>query len=339
MIIWGKKIVRNHLGYAADFCPVCACARPFALSRLGVAGHLYYIAVGEGDLAGYERACMVCTVALKAEPTQYAEVATRPTEIRDLIKQTFPNLAQAYRGRLMQEQAIKLDPTMLDAADRQSLLMEPFMLLSVKVSERFENTPFSGNKAFLKREVLPVLALALRRLRPSDAELNAALARLIQMKEPIGAKIKLADLVAEIKRPAFKAAAMAYSDARGQAPVMVGDEANGRIRAGKLMRWLSILTSVAVLGLALMTLLPGEVKQSPNALRVILALAALVAFVVYRASSAVRHGLAWGRHVGIVFGVMLLFVFPVGSVLGAYLLWCLVRKWSVAGGSVSAQTI
>ena len=185
MIIWGRKAVRRHLGYAADFCPVCACARPFAITRVGMAGHVYYITAGDGDLVGFERACLICTTALKADPALYAEMAKQPAAISALVKQTFPNFADAYRDRLAIEQAIRLDPTMLSAADRQSLLMQPFMLMSVKVSERFAATHFSSSNTFMQREVLPILARALRRLRPSEAELKAALTRLVQMKEVI----------------------------------------------------------------------------------------------------------------------------------------------------------
>lgn len=330
MIIWGKKIVRSHLGYAADFCPVCACARPFALNRVGSAGHLYFIAVGEGDLVGYERACMVCTVVLKANPTQYAEVATRPSAILDLVKQTFPNLAQVYQERLTLERAIRLDPTMLSDANRQTLLMEPFLLLSVKVSERFANSAFSANTGFLKNEVLPILARALRRLRPTDAELKAALTRMVQMKEPIGSKIKLTDLAAALQRPASNEAALAPGKAGGQAPVHVGHAAKHRINAAKLMRWLSYFIAVGVLGLGLLTLVPSETKQAPAALWVILALAGGVGFAVYRASAAVMQGVPWGRTVGSAFGVLLLFGFPFGTALGAYLLWCLGLKWTSA---------
>jgi hypothetical protein len=332
VIIWGKKIVRSHLGYAADFCPVCACARPFALNRVGSAAHLYFIAVGDGDLVGYERACMVCTVVLKANPTQYAEVATRPSAIQDLVKQTFPNLAQAHHERLSLERAIRLDPTMVSDANRQTLIMEPFLLLSVKVSERFENSAFSANTGFLKNEVLPIVARALRRLRPTEAELKAAITHLVQLKEPIGFKIKLVDLAAALQQPASNDAAKATGKMVGQAPVQVGHAAKHRINAGKLMRLLSYLIAVAVLGLSLLTLVPSETKQAPTALWAILAFAGVVGFAVYRASSAVTQGLSWGRTVGSAFGVMLLFGFPFGTALGAYLLWCLGLKWTGADG-------
>jgi hypothetical protein len=230
------------------------------------------------------------------------------------------------------EQAIKLDPTMLPDTDRQSLILEPFVLLSAKVSERFENSAFSSNAGFLKNEVLPVLARALRRLRPTDTELKAALARLVQMKELIGSKINLADLVAVIQEPAPKDTVTTVVKRGSASLVNVGYEAKHRLNAGKLMRLLAYFIAAVVLGLGFLTLVPAETKQSPDALLFLLAVAAVIGFGVYRASAAVTQGLSWGRNVGMAFGVFLLFGFPIGTALGAYLLWCLGLKWRGAEG-------
>jgi hypothetical protein len=327
VIIWGKKIVRSHLGYAADFCPICACPRPFALTRVGSAGHVYYITADEGDLVGYERACMVCTTALHADPANYAEIAKQPANIRALAQQTFPNLAHAYQTRLAQERAIRLDSTMLPAAERQALILEPFTLLTVKVSNQFANSAFSSNARFMQREVLPILARALRRLRPTQVELQSALARLTQMKEPIGSKVKLADLWAELQRPAPLDKAVANGLVAGGSGAMVGDEAAKRLSAAKLMRVLSYLVAASAGLLALLTLVPSDGLQAPTGLWVIVVLALVLAYAVYRASAAVKMGAPWGRYAGIGFGLFLLAGFPVGTALGGYLLWTLLLKW------------
>ena len=335
MIIWGRKTVRRHLGYAADFCPICGCARAFALTRVGSAGHIYYVTAGDGDLVGFERACLVCTTALRAEPTRYAEMAKQPAAINALLKQTFPNFADAYKDRLALEQAIRLDPNMINAADRQELIMTPFMLLSVRVSQRFADMHFTSSTAFMKREILPILARGLRRLRPTDAELKAALTRLVQLKEMIGSKVKLADLKAELNLPVDNTAnGNSGADpvpgkGGGYAPGLVGDEARPRANAGRLMRGLAYLTGAGIALLGLMMLVPTETpKQAPASLMVTMLVAAALAYGVYRAGWAVTRGQQWGRTAGIVFGLLLLPGFPISTVFGGYLLWSLVLKWS-----------
>src|ERR1041384_994572 len=42
---------------------------------------------------------------------------------------------------------------------------------------------------------------------------------------------------------------------------------------------------------------------------------------------AVKEHKPWGRVAGIVLGVLLLSGIPIGTIIGAYLLWCLIGKW------------
>ncbi|QDL54462.1 hypothetical protein [Rhodoferax aquaticus] len=200
MIIWGRKTVVRELGFVADFCPVCARVRQFTVQRIGMAGHIYYITVGDGDLVEYHRTCMACKVTLLADPNRYATLAKRPDTTAVLVKQTFPDFEEANRDRLALEVAIRADPHALSAQDRQALIMQPFTLLAGRVTERFAQVHFSSTAGFMQREVIAVLAKALHRLQPSEQELKACLVKLVQLKEPIGSRVKLPDLVAEIKR-------------------------------------------------------------------------------------------------------------------------------------------
>lgn len=338
MFIWGKKIVRRHLGYVADFCPICACAQPFALSRVGSAGHVYFITAGDGELVGYERSCMRCTVALRADPTQYAAMAPQPAAISALIQQTFPGFAEAYRDRLALEASIRQNPAALSTQDRQQLLISPFVLLSARVSEHFEkNIQLDGGRAYLKREIMPILARALRRLRPSEAELQATLTRLVQLKEKIGSKIKLSDLMAELQRPQQADAADPPGAvvAAKALPVFAGDEARPRQNAGRVMRVTAYLTAASVVAVVLASLLPQEAGGATAALWGVMAASAAFAFALYRAGWAVTRGQRWGRSAGIGFSLLLLVMFPIGTVVGLYLLYNLGLKWS-EGGTVSA---
>lgn len=336
MLIWGRKAVRRHLGYAADFCPICATARPFAVSRVGMAGHVYYITAGDGDLVGYERACMVCTIALKADPAQYAEMSPTVLGISALAKQTFPNFAAVYRERMALEKVIRLDPTMLNAADRQALIMQPFTLLSVKVSEHFDKSAFGSGGTFVQREVLPILARAMRRLRPTESELKAALARLVQMKEVIGNKVKLPDLLAEINRKPGPDSLVIQPHARSPA-VAVGDEARRRNNAGRVLRVLAYIAGAGVVGLWLASLLPDTSDAGSTTFRFVLLVAAALAYGVYRAGQAVAQGKVWGRQAGMLLAALLLLAFPIGTAVGGYLLWTLGRQWVAADHGVASS--
>lgn len=333
MIIWGRKTVRRHVGYVADFCPICACARPFAVTRVGSAGHLYFISVGDGTLVGHERACKVCTIALRADPAQYTAMATQPLGVLELIQQTFPNFKTVHSDRLAFEAAIRANPHSLAPEDRQSLLMAPFVLLSPKVSQHFESVHLDGGRAFMKREVLPILARALRRLRPGRDELAATLARLKQLREVIGSKVGLDDLLAAIAaQPAAGAATGATGasaqTARNDAAAFVGEEAGARLTAGRVMRVVAWIggASIALMALAI-ALGRNDPEGSTGTLLGVLIFVGALCYGLYRAGWAVSEGRTWGRVTGIVFGVVSLTGFPIGTVLGGYLLFVLALKW------------
>ena len=76
-IVWGRKLVYRKLGHVADFCPICRKPRPFALQRIGSAGHVYYVSVSQGELVGFERTCLKCHTVYNAEPTHYAKVVPK----------------------------------------------------------------------------------------------------------------------------------------------------------------------------------------------------------------------------------------------------------------------
>lgn len=155
-IVWGRKLVYRKQGYVADFCPICRVPSAFELKRVGSAGHVYYVSVGEGQLVGYERTCQTCRTPLKAEPSTYASVAKAPAALPDLQAQTFPNLATALSERLALEERVRNTPASLTPDERQALIRSPFLILSSKVERRFKRTEFDG-KAWLS--VLGAIAL------------------------------------------------------------------------------------------------------------------------------------------------------------------------------------
>ena len=136
-IIWGTKRTLTRLGYVADFCPICRQTRPFSVSRVGSAGHIYYISLGEGELVGYSSECQTCRLNLSANPNLYQTVSkSLPPDLTSLIQGTFPNLNQHHQNRLEVEEQIKRNPRSLSADTRNALIEEPFHLLSPLVEAR-----------------------------------------------------------------------------------------------------------------------------------------------------------------------------------------------------------
>ncbi|MBI3373381.1 MAG: hypothetical protein HY017_16770 [Betaproteobacteria bacterium] len=146
-IVWGKKRVTTWLGYVADFCPICRDLRTFEVTRIGLAGHVYYISFGEGELAGHIRTCTACDIDLNARPENYRELHKEKLAPQQLAPLTFPNWAQAHATRLAVEREISSAFGNLAPQVRQVLIREPFELLSPRVEERFRASHFDGPTA------------------------------------------------------------------------------------------------------------------------------------------------------------------------------------------------
>jgi hypothetical protein len=155
-IVWGKKIVRRRAGFVADFCPICRAKRAFEMIRVGRAGHVYYLSLGEGDLVGYERKCLDCRTAYQAEWKNYASVQKSSLPLDELTARTFPDFDWAMRGRLELEDRVNRAPSSFSADDRQALVRAPFLLLSPKVEQRFAQVRIDKETGFA---ILGALAL------------------------------------------------------------------------------------------------------------------------------------------------------------------------------------
>lgn len=153
-IVWGKKHVYKKMGYVADFCPMCRTIRPFQLDRVGLAGHVYYITVGKGELVGYAKKCMNCKTILNGKPDLYREVSKKLVEQGELQRTTFPDLQTKYAERLKMEQTIKHSLGSLSAETRREMIREPFVLLNPIVEQRFKATQIDKYTAFTLLAVL-----------------------------------------------------------------------------------------------------------------------------------------------------------------------------------------
>ncbi len=141
-IVWGKKRVERSLGFVVDFCPICRAATAFQVSRVGMAGHVYYISFGEGELAGHTARCRECGTAKSVDATKYSTFEKQgDVDIERLIQITYPNFRNVYAERLDMENKLQSQQT-FSPPDREAWLMEPFEYLSNKVEAKYSSTQF-----------------------------------------------------------------------------------------------------------------------------------------------------------------------------------------------------
>ena len=248
-IVWGKKHVYRKIGYVADFCPLCRGIKGFLLKRVGLAGHIYYITAGQGDLVGYQRTCEDCKTIFNADANKYASLSKKATSLDELQRQTYPALSTVLAERLELEEKVKNSPAFLSHSERQELIHAPFILLSPKVERQFasiqvdKETGFSmlgviaffmlvpglvqnyfpkyaeqslltfiafsvlflgwqfmtAGRRFMRRQIIPLLAKAIRPLHPTEAEMRSILNEMRKQKHKIGSKLKLNELIEYLK--------------------------------------------------------------------------------------------------------------------------------------------
>jgi hypothetical protein len=98
--------------------------------------------------------------------------------------------------------------------------------------------------------------------------------------------------------------------------------------AGRSIRALGWLQLIAVLGIWAAVLIPFFAKgETPPLRAVFILLVLLMPVFSLSLGKAVKEHKQWGRTVGIVYSSLLLFGFPVGTLMGAYILYYLVKKW------------
>lgn len=172
-IFWGTQTVYRKLDHVADFCPICRSQQAFVLRRIGSAGHLYFISLGQGKLIGHDITCQNCHTTFEADPTLYSDVAKqRPFSLAQLAQQTFPDYSSIHAERLEMEQAIRFNPFGLRAPERHRLLREPFLLLSPQLEQRasFFRLDWPNALTLLTLVFAPILLLQLaNKLRVPEA--------------------------------------------------------------------------------------------------------------------------------------------------------------------------
>ncbi len=140
-IFWGTRHRERPIGYVADFCPICRGLRAFRLVAISRVGHVYGLALGQGQVVAHHKICNDCGIRLEANHVEFAGTAPSvPTSLDQLIAETYPNIYEAYQSRLMVEERVKRDPATFCSRDRMTLIREPFDL----VAPLLESGSFGG---------------------------------------------------------------------------------------------------------------------------------------------------------------------------------------------------
>lgn len=105
-------------------------------------------------------------------------------------------------------------------------------------------------------------------------------------------------------------------------------------KAGRLFRLLGWLQMVAVGLISAAVIIPalvGGQKESDafSLYIVVVTMILMLAVSVFYLSlgSAIKRHEKWGRIGGIILAVVMLIGFPIGTMAGGYILWCLVKGW------------
>lgn len=136
MIIWGTRKVVRGLGYVSDFCPICRSIRPFRVESINMAGHIYFIPIGRGQIVGFKAACQECDFIIGVDAMKYKTVSkkTQP-DMASLINETFPNIDKVYHDRLRIEEKVIKFGSELSVEEREALVIEPLNAIAPMMEE------------------------------------------------------------------------------------------------------------------------------------------------------------------------------------------------------------
>lgn len=103
-------------------------------------------------------------------------------------------------------------------------------------------------------------------------------------------------------------------------------------KAGRLVRVLAWISLVALLGIGVALLVP-MIQGNHNGLVTLMPLVIFLAFLgamtwfQFFLGTALKEHKDWARIVGIVYGVLNLPAFPIGTIIGGFLLYWLIKGW------------
>ncbi|HSI14890.1 MAG TPA: hypothetical protein VK961_22750 [Chthoniobacter sp.] len=196
LIVYGKRQREKHLGYAADYCPVCRKVQAFEILEKRHGVHVWFIPVEKGDLLGHAQICGGCQTESESFLTQFRNVSGfQGKSLEALIAKTNPDVRKANAERLALAHQLAADVDKIDEPTRHRLIMEAFSLAESHFVVGFGH---HGRR---------ILTVSLRPLWPKEEEIRACLQRYRDAGSRMGARLRTADVMAllypetEVKDP------------------------------------------------------------------------------------------------------------------------------------------
>ena len=156
LFVWGRKWYARKLGFVADFCEICRRPQSCALERRTLIGHFWFIPLGTHHVTQHRTLCTQCGTATLTDATRYGPPARQTAPPRELLTRTNPGFDQAFGPRMALERAVRENLAALTPDQRRSMLVSPFLLLSMEVEQRLAQTQLDWRVALALLAVLPL---------------------------------------------------------------------------------------------------------------------------------------------------------------------------------------
>lgn len=141
IIVWGTKLIRKKLGWAADWCDLCREPRAFKVTEVREVSHIYYLSLGKGNLHHYEKECAHCKTVTNADPEDYLDFVTDfGGDMEDLFRATHPDLVERNREKIDRTERIKTGA--LSPEERVQLIAESMVTILPQLERRASATSF-----------------------------------------------------------------------------------------------------------------------------------------------------------------------------------------------------
>lgn len=111
----------------------------------------------------------------------------------------------------------------------------------------------------------------------------------------------------------------------------MADKLKGYEKAGRVVRlfgWIGVVATVAIVAaVAIPAFAAGKPLQGLAVGIGVALVAGGISFFQLFLGKSIKEHKPWARTVGIIVSVLQLFGFPIGTLVGGYVLWCLLKGW------------